>query len=115
MESCASTTLAASGPGPARSTYVLVGAPNVGKSVVFHRLTGTYANVSNYPGTTVEVARAPLRFEAGATLLDTPGVLAFPSRSGDERAAMRALLVERPRALVQVADASTCGAAWRSR
>jgi ferrous iron transport protein B len=105
MDSCASATLAASGPGPARSTYVLVGAPNVGKSVVFHRLTGTYANVSNYPGTTVEVARAPLRFEAGATLLDTPGVLAFPSRSGDERAAMRALLVERPRALVQVADA----------
>jgi ferrous iron transport protein B len=105
MESCASPTLAAAPPGPARSVYVLVGAPNVGKSVVFHRLTGAYANVSNYPGTTVEVARAPLRSEGGATLLDTPGVLAFPSRSGDERAAMRALLCEHPKALVQVADA----------
>ena len=105
MESCADATLAVGHPRATRSTYVLVGAPNVGKSVVFHRLTGTYANVSNYPGTTVEVARAPLRFERGATLLDTPGVLAFPSRSADERAAMRALLGENPRALVQVADA----------
>ena len=105
MESCADATLAVGHPRATRSTYVLVGAPNVGKSVVFHRLTGTYANVSNYPGTTVEVARAPLRFERGATLLDTPGVLAFPSRSADERAAMCALLGENPRALVQVADA----------
>src|SRR5512139_3782901 len=90
---------------PAGRTYALVGAPNVGKSVVFHRLTGTYVTVSNYPGTTVEVARAPARFEDGATVLDTPGALAFPSRSDDERAAMRALLHEDLRALVQVADA----------
>jgi Fe2+ transport system protein B len=33
----------------------LVGNPNVGKSVVFGRLTGRYATVSNYPGTTVTV------------------------------------------------------------
>jgi ferrous iron transport protein B len=85
--------------------YALVGAPNVGKSVVFHRLTGTYVDVSNYPGTTVEVARAAARFETGATILDTPGVLAFPSRSDDERAAMRALLHENPAAVAQVADA----------
>src|SRR4051812_2949603 len=30
----------------------LVGNPNVGKSVVFGRLTGQYVTVSNYPGTT---------------------------------------------------------------
>src|SRR5512139_1004909 len=90
---------------PAGRTYALVGAPNVGKSVVFHRLTGTYVTVSNYPGTTVEVARAPARFEDGATVLDTPGALALPSRSDDERATMRALLHEDLRALVQVADA----------
>jgi ferrous iron transport protein B len=33
----------------------IVGNPNVGKSVVFGRLTGRYATVSNYPGTTVTV------------------------------------------------------------
>ena len=38
-------------------TIVIVGSPNVGKSVLFHRLTGSYVTVSNYPGTTVEVFR----------------------------------------------------------
>lgn len=84
---------------------LLVGHPNVGKSVLFHRLTGAYVNVSNYPGTTVEVTQAPARFDASATLLDTPGVLALPSRSDDERATMRALLNETSRCLVQVGDA----------
>ena len=35
----------------------IVGSPNVGKSVIFNNLTGSYADVSNYPGTTVEVSR----------------------------------------------------------
>ncbi|MDR2014033.1 MAG: ferrous iron transport protein B [Azoarcus sp.] len=89
------------------STLVLVGHPNVGKSVLFHRLTGTYVNVSNYPGTTVEAARAAARFDRAASLLDTPGVLALPSRSDDERATMRALLNENLRLIVQVGDAKS--------
>jgi ferrous iron transport protein B len=89
----------------ASNAILLVGHPNVGKSVLFHRLTGAYVNVSNYPGTTVEVTRASTRFDHAATLLDTPGVLALPSRSDDERATMRALLNEDTRCLVQVGDA----------
>ncbi|OMG53957.1 ferrous iron transport protein B [Azonexus hydrophilus] len=87
------------------NAVLLVGHPNVGKSVLFHRLTGAYVNVSNYPGTTVEVTRASARFDPQAALLDTPGVLALPSRSDDERATMRALLNESSRCLVQVGDA----------
>ena len=87
------------------TAILLVGHPNVGKSVLFHRLTGAYVNVSNYPGTTVEVTRASARFDREAVLLDTPGVLAPPSRSDDERATMRALLNEETRCLVQVGDA----------
>ena len=45
------------------SRLVLVGAPNVGKSALFGRLTGIYAVVSNYPGTSVEVTRG--RIAAG--------------------------------------------------
>lgn len=86
-------------------TLALVGHPNVGKSVLFHRLTGTYVTVSNYPGTTVEVSRATPRFDREVSLLDTPGVLALPSRSDDERATMRALLNENMRTLIQVGDA----------
>lgn len=87
------------------SAILLVGHPNVGKSVLFHRLTGAYVNVSNYPGTTVEVTRANARFDPATLLLDTPGVLALPSRSDDERATMRALLHEETRTLIQVGDA----------
>ena len=87
------------------NAILLVGHPNVGKSVLFHRLTGAYVNVSNYPGTTVEVTRANTRFDHNAVLLDTPGVLALPSRSDDERATMTALLHENSRCLVQVGDA----------
>ncbi|MBS1143000.1 MAG: Small GTP-binding protein domain [Proteobacteria bacterium] len=90
---------------PTANAILLVGHPNVGKSVLFHRLTGAYVNVSNYPGTTVEVTRASARFDREAMLLDTPGVLALPSRSDDERATMRALLNESSRCLVQVGDA----------
>lgn len=86
-------------------SIALVGNPNVGKSVLFHRLTGAYVNVSNYPGTTVEVARAPARFDAAVDLIDTPGVLTLPARSDDERATMRALLHEPLRAVIQVGDA----------
>ena len=99
----------ATSPSPATAavlrTLALVGHPNVGKSVLFHRLTGTYVTVSNYPGTTVEVSRAAPRFDREASLLDTPGVLALPSRSDDERATMRALLNEDMRTLIQVGDA----------
>lgn len=90
---------------PAANAILLIGHPNVGKSVLFHRLTGAYVNVSNYPGTTVEVTRASARFDREAALLDTPGVLALPSRSDDERATMRALLNENSRSFVQVGDA----------
>ena len=92
-------------PSPAANAILLVGHPNVGKSVLFHHLTGAYVNVSNYPGTTVEVTRASARFDREAMLLDTPGVLALPSRSDDERATMQALLNESSRCLVQVGDA----------
>ena len=37
---------------------VLIGNPNVGKSLIFTRLTQRYATVSNYPGTTVEITSA---------------------------------------------------------
>ena len=53
---------------------VLIGTPNVGKSVIFGLLTGKYATVSNYPGTTVEVSYGNIAIEDRKFLLvDTPG------------------------------------------
>jgi ferrous iron transport protein B len=53
---------------------LLGGQPNVGKSLIFTRLTQRYATVSNYPGTTVEITSAVA--ELGGQLrevVDTPG------------------------------------------
>ena len=46
-----------SDPQQPQRKVVLVGNPNVGKSVLFNVLTGAYTTVSNYPGTSVEVSR----------------------------------------------------------
>ena len=42
---------------PKARKLALVGHPNVGKSVIFSRLTGSYVTCSNYPGTTVQIYR----------------------------------------------------------
>src|SRR3989304_857120 len=75
-------------PRPAR--WLLGGAPNVGKSALFGRLTGVYSTVSNYPGTSVEIVhgRATL---AGvrADVVDTPGMHTLLAVTEEERGARR--------------------------
>lgn len=97
---------AADGRGP----IILVGNPNVGKSVIFGALTKRYVEVSNYPGTTVEITRGALHTPQhpalnGATVIDTPGINSLIPRSDDERVTRDILLREPPRAVIQVADA----------
>lgn len=60
---------------------VLVGNPNVGKSVYFHRLTGHYVDVSNFPGTTMEFICS--RFGCDF-LVDTPGAYGLSSFTPEE-------------------------------
>jgi ferrous iron transport protein B len=84
---------------------VLVGNPNVGKSVLFGLLTGKYTTVSNYPGTTVEVSQGSATIEGGKFLLvDTPGVNSLLPMSEDEQVTRDILLRERPAKVVQVGD-----------
>ena len=73
----------------------IVGSPNVGKSVLFHRLTGRYVTVSNYPGTTVEVARGTaLIGRETFEVIDTPGMYTFLPLQEEERVARQILLTE---------------------
>jgi ferrous iron transport protein B len=90
----------------ARRRIILVGNPNVGKSVIFGALTGTYATVSNYPGTTVEVAQAPARHDPSVEIVDTPGINSLTPNSEDERVT-RDILLEDAQVVVQVADAKS--------
>ena len=86
---------------------LLVGNPNVGKSVIFGRLTGRYATVSNYPGTTVGITtgRALVGAEV-CDLTDSPGVNALEGVLSEDEQVTRRLLANRETDLVlQVADA----------
>lgn len=85
---------------------ILVGNPNVGKSVVFGYLTGRYVTVSNYPGTTVEVTRGEAR-DRGTVfeIIDTPGVYSLLPMSEDERVTRDILMEEPGSRVIQVCDA----------
>ena len=82
-----------------------MGTPNVGKSVIFGLLTGKYATVSNYPGTTVEVSYGNASIHGHPYLLvDTPGANSLLPMSEDEQVTRDILLAERPSKVVQVGD-----------
>ncbi len=73
----------------ANPKLVLVGNPNVGKSVVFNYLSGIYVDVSNFPGTTVEITKGKyLHYE----VYDTPGIYGVSSFNDEERVARDIIL-----------------------
>lgn len=63
---------------------VLAGNPNVGKSVFFNHLTGVYVDVSNFPGTTVDISTGKYK---DYLVADTPGVYGVSSFNDEERVA----------------------------
>jgi ferrous iron transport protein B len=84
----------------------LVGAPNVGKSTLFNRLTGAYVTVSNYPGTSVAVDRGHGHMGGvAAEIMDTPGMYSLLPTSEEERVARRLVLEGGADVLVHVVDA----------
>ena len=84
----------------------IVGSPNVGKSVLFNNLTGSYATVSNYPGTTVEVLRGKTRIgDEEIEVIDTPGMYSLFPVSEEERVARSILWNESPASVLHVIDA----------
>lgn len=96
---------------PGRNTsglkkIVLVGSPNVGKSVLFNSLTGAYVTVSNYPGTTVEVSRGKGRIGGKEyEIIDTPGMYSLTCITEEEKVTRDLLLKEQPSIILHVADA----------
>jgi len=60
---------------------VVVGNPNVGKTALFNGLSGIYGDVSNFPGTTVDVCYGRI---GKNIIIDTPGVYGISSFTGAE-------------------------------
>jgi len=89
-----------------REKVILIGNPNVGKSVIFNYLTGKYVTVSNYPGTTVEVASGTMSVHGKKfQVVDTPGINSLIPMSEDEKVTRDILLRETQPRLVQIIDA----------
>ncbi len=84
----------------------IVGSPNVGKSVIFNNLTGAYVTVSNYPGTTVNIAKGKARIDGEEMeILDTPGMYSLLPITEEERVARKILFEEKLGVILHVVDA----------
>jgi len=71
---------------------LLMGNPNVGKSVIFSRLTGTNVIASNYPGTTVEFTKGKMNFEGKRVdVIDVPGTYTLEATTKAEEVAVEML------------------------
>lgn len=74
---------------PHKRKVVLAGNPNVGKSVFFNALTGLYVDVSNYPGTTIDISYGKFNEDL---IIDTPGVYGISSFNDEEKIARDVIL-----------------------
>lgn len=84
---------------------LLVGNPNVGKSVVFSQLTGTRVISSNYPGTTVEYTRGYLNLNGERTeVIDVPGSYTLDPTCKAEEVALA--MIPQGNVIINVVDAT---------
>jgi ferrous iron transport protein B len=90
----------------ASKVVILVGHPNVGKSVIFNYLTGARVHVANYPGTTVTISRGQLIWSGvNLQIIDTPGLYSLLPVTGEERVTRDLLWRTKPHLVVHVIDA----------
>ena len=84
---------------------LLMGNPNVGKSVVFSRLTGVHVISSNYPGTTVGYTQGTMKLGDGqAEIIDAPGTYTLEPTCEAERIALQ--MMQTGDVVVNVVDAT---------
>lgn len=84
---------------------VLMGNPNVGKSVVFSRLTGARVISSNYPGSTVDFAKGRMHIRGHeAEIIDAPGTYSLQASNKAEEVA--ALVLDQADLVINVVDAT---------
>src|SRR3989304_9963080 len=87
--------------------FALAGNANVGKSVVFNKLTGSSQIIGNWAGKTVEKAEGTLTFEGQKiTVIDLPGIYSFSTFGMEEIVSRDYVALENPDVVVNVVDAA---------
>ena len=86
---------------------LLMGNPNVGKSVFFNRLTGANVIESNYPGTTVDYTKGYTKGDSeDFEIIDVPGTFSLEAKDKAEEVAVKMLEEEKEALVICVVDAS---------
>ncbi|MBM4240760.1 MAG: ferrous iron transporter B [Euryarchaeota archaeon] len=86
---------------------LLMGNPNVGKSVVFSRLTGVHVMAANYPGTTVDYTKGSLFVDdKKAEMIDVPGTYSLIPSCKAEEVASNMFFDEKPDLVINVLDST---------
>lgn len=91
----------------ARKKIAIIGPANVGKSIIFNKLSKSYSEVANYPQTTVGSIHKKsniggIEYE----VWDTPAISSLDINSEDERITRDVLLKESPDIILFTADPS---------
>jgi len=93
------------GTTPQVSDFLLIGQPNVGKSVLFSHLSGVKTIASNYPGTTVSYTEGKIRLDGREySLVDAPGTYSLEPL--DEAARVAIGLIDGAKRIINILDAS---------
>lgn len=86
---------------------LLMGNPNVGKSVVFSRLTGVHVVASNYAGTTVGYTQGQLQLDGNKIdIIDVPGTYSLIPSCKAEEVARDMFENENPDMIINVLDST---------
>jgi len=87
---------------------LLAGNPNVGKSVIFNKLSGAHATVSNYPGTTVDFTESHMWVSGEEwKIIDLPGAFSLEAKDKAEEVTRKMLKREEADVVVSVIDATS--------
>lgn len=88
-----------------KKKILLMGNPNVGKSVIFSKLTGVHVQSSNYTGTTIDYTSGDIHINGKTnTLIDVPGTYSLSATSEAEQVAL-GLLEEGADVILCILDA----------
>ncbi len=87
-------------------TYALVGNQNCGKTTLFNQLTGSNQHVGNFPGVTVDRKDGTIKGHTETDITDLPGIYSMSPYSSEEIVSRNFVLEERPRALINIVDAT---------
>lgn len=106
MAGCHQTQVKSVSQNEINRRILLIGNPNVGKSVFFSKMTGIHVVSSNYTGTTVTYTEGKIKIAGSEyTLIDVPGIYSTEPTSEAESVAA-AFLHEGALAVICVLDAS---------